>query len=221
MYAVPLHCQSCVDSVSSVLAKDSHISLFNVDLNKQIVSITSSLPPSSIISLIQETGKDAIIRGTGKPNSAAVCILESFDNADLLQPVKGLARIVSLSNGTKSLIDLTLNGVEKGTYYPTLRASGDISQGVKSMGPAVKTYPPIIVTEEHEERFFSQSFIKDEIKITEIIGRGFSVSGDNGKEYVGVIARSAGIWENDKKVCYCSGKTIWEERKDMVQKGVN
>jgi copper chaperone for superoxide dismutase len=37
---------------------------------------------------------------------------------------------------------------------------------------------------------------------------------------VGVIARSAGVWDNDKTVCSCSGKTLWEERKDEVKKGM-
>ncbi|CAJ0826137.1 20122_t:CDS:2 [Entrophospora sp. SA101] len=27
----------------------------------------------------------------------------------------------------------------------------------------------------------------------------------------GIIARSAGAFENTKKVCSCSGKTLWEE----------
>ena len=28
----------------------------------------------------------------------------------------------------------------------------------------------------------------------------------------GIIARSAGLFQNKKTVCTCSGKTIWEER---------
>ena len=37
---------------------------------------------------------------------------------------------------------------------------------------------------------------------------------------VGIIARSAGMWDNDKTVCSCTGKTLWEERKDEVNKGM-
>ena len=37
---------------------------------------------------------------------------------------------------------------------------------------------------------------------------------------VGVIARSAGVWDNDKTVCSCTGKTLWEERRDEVGKGM-
>ncbi|CRK29998.1 hypothetical protein BN1708_005123 [Verticillium longisporum] len=37
---------------------------------------------------------------------------------------------------------------------------------------------------------------------------------------VGVVARSAGMWDNDKTVCSCTGKTLWEERQDEVKKGM-
>jgi copper chaperone for superoxide dismutase len=36
----------------------------------------------------------------------------------------------------------------------------------------------------------------------------------------GVIARSAGTWENDKTICSCTGKTLWEERKEEVNRGM-
>ncbi|WVO13851.1 hypothetical protein L204_101474 [Cryptococcus depauperatus] len=36
--------------------------------------------------------------------------------------------------------------------------------------------------------------------------------------FAGVIARSAGAWGNDKTVCACSGKTMWEEGRVMEQK---
>jgi copper chaperone for superoxide dismutase len=68
------------------------------------------------------------------------------------------------------------------------------------------------------------------IPIWELIGRGMVVSaqheGDGKFEQndentlVGVIARSAGVWENDKTVCSCSGKTLWEERADEKKKGM-
>ena len=37
---------------------------------------------------------------------------------------------------------------------------------------------------------------------------------------VGVVARSAGAWENEKVVCACSGKTVWEEREEMKSRGM-
>lgn len=73
-------------------------------------------------------------------------------------------------------------------------------------------------------------FIDKPIQIWEMIGRGFVVSKlKEGEErierndedtLVGVIARSAGVWDNDKTICSCSGKTLWEERKEERGKGM-
>lgn len=72
-------------------------------------------------------------------------------------------------------------------------------------------------------------------RVWELVGRGMCVEkvGDeaggaqrtsNGQEkevqVVGVVARSAGVWENEKVVCGCSGKTVWEEREEMAAKGM-
>lgn len=61
-------------------------------------------------------------------------------------------------------------------------------------------------------------------RVWEIVGRGIVGERSNERHtegiVVGVIARSAGVWENDKVVCGCSGKTVWEEREEMVSKGM-
>lgn len=61
-----------------------------------------------------------------------------------------------------------------------------------------------------------------EWSVGEIIGRGMLVAPGEGEGVVvGVVARSAGVWENEKKVvCSCSGMTVWEERVTMRRMGV-
>lgn len=197
-----------------------------------------TLPPSEIVRAIQETGRDAIIRGAGRPNSAAVCILESFDDKDRLLPVKGLARIVSVGENDL-FVDLTVNGLPKGTYYPSIRVSGDLSRGALSTGSLFHEFPAVTVelplnlssainaigTSIIEKGLYSgQLFLHADLKIDQLIGRSVvfsslkdSVADDS---LVGVIARSAGAWENDKLVCSCSGKTVWEERGEALAKGI-
>jgi len=53
-------------------------------------------------------------------------------------------------------------------------------------------------------------------------GREEGMRDDKGgdKVVVGVVARSAGVWENEKVVCGCSGKTVWEERGEAVKRGM-
>lgn len=61
-----------------------------------------------------------------------------------------------------------------------------------------------------------------EWSVGEIIGRGMLVDPEEGEGVVvGVVARSAGVWENERKViCSCSGMTVWEERIAMRRMGV-
>lgn len=237
VFAVPLECQSCVDSVSSALATVNGIEKFDVDLDRNLVTTVGSIPPSEIVKAIQASGKDAIIRGTGKPNSAAVCILESFDKQDLQKPVKGLARIVSVSP-TDVFVDLTVNGLPQGKYYPSIRSSGDLSRGALSTGSLFHQLAPVDVEIPADDSttigsrgalkgglglFAGQSYLHAKLDINDLIGRSIILS--KTKDTVapdslcGVIARSAGAWENDKQVCSCSGKTVWEERVDAKIQG--
>lgn len=61
-----------------------------------------------------------------------------------------------------------------------------------------------------------------EWSVGEIIGRGMLIVPEEGEGLVvGVVARSAGVWENERKVvCSCSGMTVWEERIAMRKMGV-
>lgn len=219
-------CDGCVNSVKNALSKVSGVSEFDIDFKNQRVSVIGSTPPSTIIKSIQETGRDAIIRGTGKPNSAAVAILENFNlQTNDLKQVNGLARIVAV-NDSNLLVDLTVNGLlKKGLYFPSIRRSGDISNGALSTGEAILNLPPINVEQQESNNTYSgQLFTLIDLKIYDLIGRSFAISSEDKKvnkdSLVGVIARSAGAWENDKQVCSCSGKTIWQERTDANNHGI-
>lgn len=239
VFNVPLECNSCVESVDAALKALDGLENVNIDLSSQTVTVTGCLPPSEIVKKIQETGRDAIIRGTGKPNSAAVCILESFDHNDFQQPVKGLARFVAVSDNDV-FVDLTVNGVPQGTYYPLIRTSGNLSEGAFSTGSVFHAFAPIEVDQPSDASTkigsigaysgtsaglaSGQSFLQAKLKINELIGRSMVLSKLKSEissdALCGVIARSAGAWENDKTVCSCTGKTVWQERVDAVNRGV-
>ncbi|WVQ95981.1 hypothetical protein IAU59_003080 [Kwoniella sp. CBS 9459] len=53
-----------------------------------------------------------------------------------------------------------------------------------------------------------------------VVGTGNGETGSStiGKIFAGVVARSAGAWGNEKTVCACSGRTMWEEGRDMEKK---
>lgn len=130
------------------------------------------------------------------------------------------------SNEESLLVDITLDGLEKGTYYPSFRTSGDISQGAESTGASIFDFQPVTVASplnDGSNLFSGQSFQSAPLKVVDLIGRGFVINKGNKihkDSLAGVVARSAGVWENDKQVCSCSGKTIWQERSDAHNHGL-
>ncbi|CAI6340343.1 unnamed protein product [Periconia digitata] len=234
-FAVPMTCESCVQDIKGSLQQLSGIQKVTANLKDQLVSIEGTAAPSSIVEAIQATGRDAILRGSGNSNSAAVCILESHA-PHVEDKVRGLARMVQVGPNL-TVIDLTIRGLSPGTYHATVRERGDISEGPESTGgiwEAVKAKQEgkpcrgVFGTVEVSKGGMGAVFLDKPIQIWEMIGRSIVIAKQqDGKldkndadTLVGVIARSAGVWENDKTVCSCSGKTVWEERQEQVKGGM-
>lgn len=136
-----------------------------------------------------------------------------------------------------TLVDLTLRGVSPGAYHATVREAGDISRGASSTGGVWEAVKSMAGLDQPRGVFGTiqvgkdgrgSTFLDRPVSIWEIIGRSMVVSKQQEGVFqteepdtlVGVIARSAGVWDNDKTVCSCSGKTVWEERKEQVDKGM-
>ena len=67
-FAVNLTCNKCVVATESVLKNVSGVAKFDIDLDKQAVVVTSTLPTSELQKLIESTGKRAVVLGTAGPN---------------------------------------------------------------------------------------------------------------------------------------------------------
>ncbi|OAQ96572.1 hypothetical protein LLEC1_01272 [Akanthomyces lecanii] len=242
LFAVPLSCDGCVKSVSDALYSLGGITKVEGNLKEQLIAVEGSAAPSKIVEAIQETGRDAILRGSGSSNSAAVSILESFvesvqqeSDEDPSREVRGLARMVEVGSG-RTLVDLTVRGVSQGTYRATIRQYGDLKHGAASTGSVWKqqqqqTGQPkgLLGIVEVGKDGRGSVFVDHDFYIWEVIGHAMVLTKqqDDGLQLkndadtvVGVIARSSGMWDNDKTVCSCTGKTLWEERKDEVAKGM-
>lgn len=148
--------------------------------------------------------------------------------------VRGLARLVQVSPDT-TLVDLTMRGVDPGRYRATIREYGDLKDGAASTGPvwgggSGTTQPRgLLGSVDIGKDGRGSVFLDHAFQVWEIIGHAMVVSKEEASDgpltndadtVVGVIARSAGMWDNDKTVCSCTGKTLWEERKDEVEKGM-
>lgn len=166
---------------------------------------------------------------------AAVCILESHAPT-IENKVRGLARMVQVSP-TLTIIDLSIRGLSPGTYYATIREAGDISAGPERTGgiwealqaqKSGTTPRGVLGTVQVNKSGIASVFVDKPIQVWEMIGRSIVVARTREGPFekgdpdclVGVIARSAGAWENDKTVCSCSGKTVWEEREEQKGKGM-
>ncbi|GAP89319.1 putative heavy-metal-associated domain-containing protein [Rosellinia necatrix] len=255
LFAVHMTCDSCVKSVSDALLSLDGITSVDANLKDQLVAVKGTAAPSAIVSAIEATGRDAILRGSGASNSAAVCILETYHRnergGDALVPasdpealtkdsvvgdreVRGLARMVQVSP-TTTLVDLTVRGVAPGKYSASIREYGDLKYGAASTGPiwagSSDTTQPrgILGSVEIGPDGRGAIFFDHPFQVWEVIGHAMVLSGqeegrgelrNDENTVVGVIARSAGMWDNDKTVCSCTGKTLWEERREEVQKGM-
>ncbi|KAN0086325.1 Superoxide dismutase, copper/zinc binding domain containing protein [Elaphomyces granulatus] len=234
--AVPMTCEDCIKDVSGSIYRLQGISKVEADLKDQLVLVEGTAAPSSIVSAIQATGRDAILRGSGTSNSAAVCILETHSMA-VPEKIRGLARMIQVSS-TMTLVDLTINGLSPGRYWATVRETGDISDGAVSTGGIWEALTTKVFGHDDPRGVFGTVIVDDQgrgnvfldrpVSIWELIGRSMVVSKhkdgpfrqDDPDTLVGVIARSAGVWDNEKMVCSCSGKNVWEERKEQVRKGM-
>lgn len=141
--------------------------------------------------------------------------------------------MVEVGSG-RTLIDLTVHGVSPGTYQATIREYGDLKDGAGSTGPvwqgADQGPKGALGTVEVGQDGRGSAFVDHGFQIWEAIGHAMVLTKQaeqggkplqNDKDtVVGVIARSAGVWDNDKTVCSCTGKTLWEERKEEVAKGM-
>jgi copper chaperone for superoxide dismutase len=209
----------------------------------QIVTVRGSAPLSAIVSAIESSGRSAILRGSGDADSpAAVSILESYaskyNSPGAGSPVRGLMRCVQVSP-THTVFDIGLSSLCPGKWEATIREAGDLSAGAASTGAVWSGAEHGSGDKENKARQGwlgevqvdgdgrGNVFIARAVKVWEIIGRGFVVSrvgpaeGEKeGEQGAGVIARSAGVWDNDKAVCSCSGKTVWEEREEQRGRGM-
>jgi len=233
-FAVPLTCESCIKDVSRSLYELDGIRKVEANLKDQLVLVEGTTAPSRIVAAIQRTGRDAILRGSGTSNNASVCILETHATT-VSNPIRGLARMVQVSRNL-TIVDLTLNGLSPGRYWATVRETGDISQGPASTGSIWESLKlqgsdsprGLFGAVDVDEKGKGNVFLDRSVAVWELIGRSMVVSKSTEGPFqmedpdtlVGVIARSAGVWDNDKMVCSCSGKNVWEERKEQVSKGM-
>uniref|UniRef100_A0A1D1XRE1 Superoxide dismutase copper chaperone n=1 Tax=Anthurium amnicola TaxID=1678845 RepID=A0A1D1XRE1_9ARAE len=217
-FMVDMKCDGCVYAVKNNLQSLDGVKRVDVDLNNQVVRVLGSLPVKTMLDALEQTGRKARLIGQGSP--------EDFQISAAVAEFKGpiIFGVVRLAQVSMELarIEASFSGLEPGKHGWAINEFGDLTKGAASTGkvfnPANQvTSEPLgdlgtLEANENGEAHFSGP--KEMLRVADLIGRSIVLYGTEDKSDTGiaaaVIARSAGVGENYKKLCTCDGVTIWE-----------
>ncbi|CAM8880563.1 unnamed protein product [Rhodiola kirilowii] len=218
-FMVDMSCENCVKAVRNKLQTLEGVKNVEVDLSNQVVRVLGTLPVKTLSEALEETGRKARLIGQGIPDEFLVsAAVSEFKGPNIF----GVVRIAQLSMEL-ARIEATFSGLSPGKHGWSINEYGDLTRGAASTG---KIYNPTseetaeevlgdlgtLNVDEKGEAFFSD--VKKMLRVVDLIGRSIVVYETEDKSVPGiaaaVIARSAGVGENYKKLCSCDGTTIWE-----------
>ncbi|XP_065858085.1 copper chaperone for superoxide dismutase, chloroplastic/cytosolic [Euphorbia lathyris] len=225
-FMVDMKCEGCVNSVKNKLQTVNGVKNVEVDLGNQVVRVLGSSPVKTMAEALEQTGRKARLIGQGIPEDFLVsAAVAEFKGPDIF----GVVRFAQV-NMELARVEANFSGLSPGKHGWSINQFGDLTRGAASTG---KIYNPsgqatekeplgdlgTLEVDEKGEAFFSG--VKQKLRVVELIGRSVAVYGTEDKSDSGlaaaVIARSAGVGENYKKLCTCDGTTIWEASdKDFV-----
>lgn len=218
-FMVDMHCEGCVKAVKNKLQTVNGVKHVDVDLSNQVVRILGSLPVKTMAEALEQTGRKARLIGQGVPEDFTIsAAVAEFKGPNIF----GVVRLAQV-NMELARIEANFSGLSPGKHGWSINEFGDLTKGAASTG---KVFNPARQMPEEEplgdlgtlhvdekgEAFFSG--VKPNLRVSDLIGRAIAVYETEDKSDPGVsaavIARSAGVGENYKKLCTCDGTTIWE-----------
>ncbi|XP_021735964.1 copper chaperone for superoxide dismutase, chloroplastic/cytosolic-like isoform X1 [Chenopodium quinoa] len=224
-FMVDMKCEGCVSAVKSKLETLEGVKSVEVDLSNQVVRILGSSPVVAMENALEQTGRKARLIGQGVPEDFLVsAAVAEFKGPDIFGVVRFAQTHMELAR-----IEANISGLPPGKHGWSINEFGDLTKGPVSTG---KVYNPPIQGSESEplgdlgtlevdekgEAYYSG--IKKMLRVVDLIGRSIVLYASEDKSDPGlaaaVIARSAGVGENYKKLCTCDGTTIWEAKPDIV-----
>ncbi|XP_069578378.1 copper chaperone for superoxide dismutase [Brachyistius frenatus] len=239
-FAVQMTCESCAEKVRAALEGEPGVKLLSIDVGKEEVLVESARSSSEVQALIESTGRRAVLKGIGgseRDLGAAVAMLAGVGSIQGVVRFLQLSEERCLIDGTvdglepgphglhvHTLGDLTLDCLSCGEHYnPSGRQHGGPEDSERHVGDLGN----IVAGDDGRASFRLEDH---QLKVWDVIGRSLVVdaaeddlgrgghplskqTGNSGERLAcGIIARSAGLFQNDKKICACDGVTLWEER---------
>ncbi|XP_017772343.1 PREDICTED: copper chaperone for superoxide dismutase-like [Nicrophorus vespilloides] len=212
-FAVQMTCDSCERDVRNSLDNVDGVKNIEIDLKSGSVVVDTTLSADEVFKKLEQSGKKVVLKGYG--NLSGVVILDTGKKS-----VKGVVRFVQQTPNI-CIIDGTVDGLNPGKHQISVHECGDLSEGCSSVGSYFNPYTNgsrsvygnigCVNAESNGRAAFR---IDDNvIKLSEIIGRSFVISDEkNNRLACGIIARSAGLFQNPKKICACDGISLWDEK---------
>ncbi len=146
---------------------------------------------------------------------------ETYGHGD----VAGTVRFVQASEEVV-LVEISLSGLRPNARAAvTVRECGDLTRGVDSCGGAYGGDAGVVAVVDVDANGRAEmpsTILNSGFKCWDIIGRGVAVhatedAGDARGAVASVLARSAGVGANHKKLCQCDGTVIWESGEDFLK----
>ncbi|XP_026209324.1 copper chaperone for superoxide dismutase [Anabas testudineus] len=239
-FAVQMTCESCAHQVRAALEGTPGVKSFSIDVSKEEVLVESALTSAEVQALIESTGRRAVLKGIGGSEQdlgAAVAMLAGVGRIQgvvrFLQLSEGRCLIDGTIDGLEpgphglhvhTLGDLTQDCLSCGEHYnPHGRQHGGPGDSERHVGDLGN----IVAGPDGRASFRLED---GQLKVWDVIGRSLVVdageddlgrgghplskhTGNSGERLAcGIIARSAGLFQNPKQICACDGVTLWEER---------
>lgn len=234
--AVDLSGSSESVDLKTYLKSNNAIQNVAVNTDKQTVVVETALPTHDVVRLIELSGAKALVTGIGAAGShvvnlgSAVAIMHEGNPSS---GVRGVTRIVQSTMDT-CIIDGTVDGLNPNSEHRlAIHEYGDISDGCNSCGDVLQLqlsnsnktlYGDLGSIFSDATGSSSFRMENNNVKVWDIIGRSvviksklFPKAQSWTKLACGIVARSAGVFENFKRICACDGTTIWDERTKAQQ----
>ncbi|XP_028330360.1 copper chaperone for superoxide dismutase isoform X2 [Gouania willdenowi] len=239
-FSVQMSCESCARSVREALEGKPGVKSLSVDVGTEQVLVESSLTSAEVQKLIESTGRRAVLKGIGgseRDLGAAVAMLSGSGSIQGVVRFLQLSEERCLIDGTvdglkpgahglhvHTLGDLTQDCLSCGEHYnPFGKSHGGPADTERHVGDLGN----VVAAEDGRASFRLED---SQLKVWDVIGRSLVIdageddlgrgshplskhTGNSGERLAcGIIARSAGLFQNPKQVCACDGVTLWEER---------
>ncbi|XP_065063048.1 copper chaperone for superoxide dismutase-like [Rhopilema esculentum] len=237
-FAVDMADNSSIDKIKDLIKAQKDIRLLDINSEKRCVVLETTLPSGVVQNLLEQSGDTVVFRGhgysQGQGHIGAAVVHVMGDQ------INGIVRLVQTTEYS-CVIDGTIDGLPKGKHGLHINTLGDLSKGCQSTGnhfnptnthhgnrtDSVRHVGDLgNIESDHNGRSVFR-FQDEKVKVWDIIGRSLVVDAEEDRFHedtnssngiaCGIIARSAGLFENVKRVCQCSGKTLWEERQEAKQ----